>query len=80
MKSGTYYSKNREKVLERERKKREKLTLEDLQKKKEYNKKYYLEKLKDKRGFKKSYYTKNTVKQPINNFEVKTGSFIISFD
>tara|TARA_R110002124_G_scaffold70187_3_gene188280 strand:- start:576 stop:836 length:261 start_codon:yes stop_codon:yes gene_type:complete len=86
MKKDTYYSKNRDKILEKEKNKKIKENLETKLKRKEYNRNYYIEVLKERRRIlepkldNKPY--KKVYKKPVKDYSVKVlrGSFIINFD
>ena len=82
MKENTYYSRNREKVLERIKKKRENEKWEEQIKRKEYNRKYYLEILKDKKPIYKPVDFKQQSTRCKKDYSLKIikGSFIINFD
>tara|TARA_R110002124_G_scaffold256663_1_gene422306 strand:- start:4742 stop:4993 length:252 start_codon:yes stop_codon:yes gene_type:complete len=82
MKQGTYYSRNREKVLKREKLKRENLNFQELSKNKEYQRIYYIEKLKERRKQNRPEITEhkyNKRNKKDYSVNVKRGSFIIDF-
>tara|TARA_R110002012_G_C11217065_1_gene562075 strand:+ start:230 stop:472 length:243 start_codon:yes stop_codon:yes gene_type:complete len=80
MKEGTYYSKNRDKILEKERIKRNNLNWEEVLKKKEYNRNYYLDILKEKRKTYKPQLDSTVKYKKDYNLNFKQGSFIINFN
>lgn len=80
MKEGTYYSRNRERILEREKNKRISQNLETKLKKQEYNRKYYLENLKNKRQLNKLANKNNILLNRLLSIQIKPTSLFIKFD